>query len=124
MRYITIPEAAVFDDLPNNPTTGKPNQITFAQLLKSVLVTDVKVTADHASLDRYVTLADEGRQKAPGTTWAVSDEDHEFLSKIAKDFPYNADIKLAMLRTLVRAITGASKEKPVEVTQPKPVSEA
>lgn len=111
MRYVVIPSDVVFDNLPEHPITKKPQSMNFVALVRNVLVQDPKVTADHAAIDRYLALADVVKDLKPGDVWSLTDEDHEWLSGVARGFAYNPDLKLQILH-LVRAITGAATKKP------------
>lgn len=113
MRYVTIPAPAVVDNILNKDTR-QPITIPFATYIRDILVMDPKITADDASLGKFMEMASSVKSLPAGAVWELSTEQHEFLGGLARGFQYSSDVKLALLPH-IRAITSAPAERPLAV---------
>ena len=109
MRYITVPEDVVLENL-RNQKTGEPPTLAFADYVRGTLVTHPRVTESNDTIKNFREIAESVKGLKGGATWEISEEHFELLSQFAKTFQYDPNVKLNVL-DLIHAITSATTKK-------------
>lgn len=110
MRYIKIPAPVVIDTVVDTKT-GKHFEQSFDKFVCFTLLADAKASDSDSSIDKAMSIGAKVRASAVGDVVTVSDEDHEFLQKLATSVQFHPDMKFFLL-PLMKAITGAARAAP------------